>query len=364
MTKGKKFNVLGHEEIDIDRLHPNPKNPRPTFHFGEDNPEIIALGDSISSDGLHNPLKVYELMPEAPSEYMIVQGHRRYAGATLAGVKSLDCIIVSRPADEKEELEWLGSEDAHKRAWSESGLFQMRHAYELAKRLNLKTCAHPDVVARTGLSMTQLQTAEKVFKLEREIQALCVAYERVKYEQLLSGDRKKGQRLVGSGVKVNEFPPERAAQVWDLFEALREKTTMLVKEWDDLDLQLKISQWVTQRGGVEALKNLTAAVRVCGSTPRPGLMTQIADLLNNENRKVADIVRTTRNTHIVKLARANKNLQTLDQHLTNLLNNMDQIGGDIDLMKEVDRNLLAVVRHADEFQRKLEKKIKTETKGF
>lgn len=362
----KKFNVLGHNTISVERLHPNPKNPRPSFHFGADNPEIKALGDSISVDGLHNPLKVYELMPEAPGNFRIVQGHRRYEAARLVGVEALDCIIIERPQSEKEELEWLGSEDAHKRAWSESGLFQMKHAYELAKELGSKV-AHPDIVSRTGLTMKQLEVAEKLFNLEPEIQALVVAYEKAKYELALQaagpGQHQQHRRMYGSGVKVTEFPPERAAACWDLFEALRAQCTLMVKEWGDFDLQLKIAQWSTQRGGMDGLRALTAAVKASGQSPRPGLQTQISDLLVNENRRVADVVKTTKNGYIVKLSKAAKAIKSLDTTIQGLSNNFDQLGGNVELLKEVERHVLALQLHATTFQAKLERLIRDEERG-
>lgn len=352
----RKFEVLDHQSIELSRLHPNPRNPRPTFHFGQDNPEIIALGESIRIDGLHNPLKVYELMPEAPGEFRIVQGHRRYAGSQVSGVTELDCIIIRRPTDEKEELEWLGSEDAHKRAWSESGLFQMHHAYELAIQLGLRTPAHPEVAAKTGLTMTQLTVAEKIFKLEKPIQAMIMEYERIRYEQSLNGEAKRG-RLSGSGVRTSEFPPDRAALVWDLFEALREHCTLTVQKLDDLDLQTKIARWSTQRGGVEGLKNLTQAVRQAGRNPRPGLLAQIDDLLNNDKRQVKDVVRTTRNTHIVRLVKLRKQLQATDEAIIRITPNTDSVGADLDLLKDTDRALSHLLRHADELQRRIEKLI-------
>lgn len=360
----KKFVVIGHETIPTDRIHPNPKNPRPQFHFGADNPEIVAMGDSILVDGLHNPLKVYELMPEAPGNYRIVQGHRRHAAAELAGVEELDCTIIQRPANEREELEWLGSEDAHKRSWSESGLFQMRHAYDLAKQHNLPSPNHPDIQAKTGLSKRQLEVAEKIFQLEPEIQYLCYQYEEWKYEQLLAQGRRGRVKTVNAdGVKVSEFPPEKAAAVWELFDALRTHFTQLTKGYSDLELQMIIAI-KAGRTTSDDLRNLISAVKQSGKNPRPGLMTQISDLLTNEKRKIHDVVRTTKNTHIIKLTKAARAAQLLDTQLMALCNNVDQLGADIELLKEADRILLRMLRHGTEFQMKLERVIKNEEKNL
>lgn len=353
-VKPRKLRILGHQEIPVDHLHPHPLNPRPTFHLIEDNPELIAMGDSIRIEGLHNPIKVYEL-EESPGNFRILQGHRRWMAARLANVDLLDAIVVARPRTEADELEALGSEDAFKRAWSESGLFQMRYANDLARRLGLDNCVATEIATKTGLSMRQLTTAEKVFKLEAPIIALVAEHEYLRYQASLNQDHKRGPRLAASsGVRTTEFTPEKAARVWELFDVLRTQLPHAVKEWDDTELQ-QILAIKASKASLENMDNLLNAIRVHGKRPSPGLLTQVHSLLADDHITITSVTQRTKNAQAVRFAKAVRKAEQLDKDLVSLNDKMDQFGSDPDLMARADRVLLSLLRHADDFQRRLER---------
>ncbi len=66
----------------IDDIHPSPENDRLYRPVNPDDPEIIAMANSISAHGLLEPLIV-------TLDGWILSGHRRYAAARLAGLKEL-----------------------------------------------------------------------------------------------------------------------------------------------------------------------------------------------------------------------------------------------------------------------------------
>src|SRR5678815_770419 len=70
--------------ISIDRLEPNPKQPR--IEFG-DLSELIA---SIREKGVLEPLLVRP--SDVGGRFMIIAGERRYRAAREVGLKELPCI--------------------------------------------------------------------------------------------------------------------------------------------------------------------------------------------------------------------------------------------------------------------------------
>ena len=83
------------EEIEIDRIAPNPKQPR--THFGE--PALDELAESIRTLGVIQPITVRK---EADGRYTIISGERRWRASKLAGLTSMPAYI--READEESML--------------------------------------------------------------------------------------------------------------------------------------------------------------------------------------------------------------------------------------------------------------------
>ena len=83
-------------EIDLDRISPNPDQPRITF----DNDSLEELATSIRELGIVQPLS---LRKTGPDSYQIIAGERRYRAARLAGLTSVPAYI--RTANESELTE-------------------------------------------------------------------------------------------------------------------------------------------------------------------------------------------------------------------------------------------------------------------
>ena len=84
----KKLEETGSKikDIDIDKVKPNPNQPRKVF----DPDALIELRDSIISQGVLQPILVEEI---AENVYVIVAGERRYRAAKMAGLKTVPCIV-------------------------------------------------------------------------------------------------------------------------------------------------------------------------------------------------------------------------------------------------------------------------------
>lgn len=83
--------------IDINRIQPDPKQPRKTF-FRE---TLISLAESIKElEGIIDPLTVEYI--EKKDCFQIISGERRYRAAKIVGLETLPCIV--REVDDKKRF--------------------------------------------------------------------------------------------------------------------------------------------------------------------------------------------------------------------------------------------------------------------
>jgi ParB family chromosome partitioning protein len=85
-------------ELAVDRIQPNPRQPRKSF----DTEELQGLADSIAEHGVLQPLVVAQ--PEGEESYVLIAGQRRLEAARLAGLTEVPAIL--RQATEQQLLEW------------------------------------------------------------------------------------------------------------------------------------------------------------------------------------------------------------------------------------------------------------------
>lgn len=76
----------GVAEIDIDKVKPNPNQPRKNF-------DIDALNELASSIKMHGIVQPIVVNADADGKYMIIAGERRWRAANIAGLKTVPCII-------------------------------------------------------------------------------------------------------------------------------------------------------------------------------------------------------------------------------------------------------------------------------
>lgn len=83
LSKKKFINKV--VEIDINKIHPNPNQPR--SEFSDD--ELLTLAQSIEHNGILQPLSVRFV----DDNYELIAGERRLRAALLCGFKTVPCII-------------------------------------------------------------------------------------------------------------------------------------------------------------------------------------------------------------------------------------------------------------------------------
>ena len=85
-------------EFEVSDIRPNPAQPRRTFS----ETELEELANSIQQRGVLQPI-LLRPDPDAPNQYQIVAGERRWRAAQRAGLQTIPAVV--RDMDELQLLE-------------------------------------------------------------------------------------------------------------------------------------------------------------------------------------------------------------------------------------------------------------------
>lgn len=124
------------EKIDINKVYPNPNQPRKTF----DKESLNELAESIRIHGLIQPIIVNKMN----DGYMVIAGERRYRACKICGLNQIDAIVknyTNKQISEISIIENLQREDLNpvevakgiKKLMDEYGLTQEKVAERLGK---------------------------------------------------------------------------------------------------------------------------------------------------------------------------------------------------------------------------------------
>lgn len=144
--------------ISIDRLEPNPKQPR--IEFG-DLSELIA---SIREKGVLEPLLVRP--SDVGGRFMIIAGERRYRAAREVGLKELPCIemeVDDRAVAEIALIENLQRKD----------LTAFEEAEGLLALVDRFGYTHEDIAKKIGKSRSSVTEALSIAGLPNDIKEEC-----------------------------------------------------------------------------------------------------------------------------------------------------------------------------------------------
>lgn len=84
-------------EIALDKIYPNPDQPRRTF----DEEALEELAQSIKDHGVISPIT---LRKDTSNRYMIIAGERRFRASKMAGLDTIPAYI--RTAKDEQVMEW------------------------------------------------------------------------------------------------------------------------------------------------------------------------------------------------------------------------------------------------------------------
>ncbi len=148
--------VSGELEVDVDKLLPNPHQPRTEF----DKEALQELADSIKENGVIQPV----LVEKADGDnYYIIAGERRTRAAKLAGLKKIP-VRVQKFSEEK-KLEVALIENIQR-----EDLNALEEALAYRKLMDMCGITQDEVAKRVGKNRTTVTNALRLLKLPEDMQ--------------------------------------------------------------------------------------------------------------------------------------------------------------------------------------------------
>ncbi|WP_327638889.1 ParB/RepB/Spo0J family partition protein [Kribbella sp. NBC_00482] len=183
-------------EIDVDKITPNPKQPRTVF----DEDAMEELVHSVKEIGLLQPIVVRRL--EGDDTYELVMGERRWRATQQAGLATIPAIV--RETSDDAMLRDALLENLHR-----SQLNPLEEAAAYQQMLDDFGCTQEVLATRIGRSRPQISNTLRLLKLPASVQrrvaagVLSAGHARALLG-LPSGDaiERLAQRIVAEGLSV------------------------------------------------------------------------------------------------------------------------------------------------------------------
>jgi ParB family chromosome partitioning protein len=187
--------VATQNEIPLDQISPNPRQPRTVF----DEDALNELISSIKSIGILQPPVVRKV---GEGRYELIMGERRFRAAKAAGLTSIPVIIRQTP--DNELLREALIENIHRS--------QLNPLEEGAAYLQLLTdfgCTHDELALKLGRSRPQISNTIRLLNLPESVQRkvaagiLSAGHARALLGLTDAADIEKlANRIVGEGLSV------------------------------------------------------------------------------------------------------------------------------------------------------------------
>jgi len=157
-TKNQNNNIIN--KIDITNIYPNKKQPRKNF----EEKEIKELSESIKNQGLIQPIVVREA---SNNTYEIVAGERRWRACQMAGLHSINCVVMS--VDEKNIYELALIENIQR-----ENLNIVEEAQAYKNLIQLNNIKSEDLSKKIGKSASHISNLIRILELDDEIHQMII----------------------------------------------------------------------------------------------------------------------------------------------------------------------------------------------
>lgn len=146
------------DEVEIDRIAPNPDQPRTQFK----KEEIEELAASIEKDGLLQPILVRQMVD---GTYQIIAGERRWQASKAAGLKKVPVRI--KEVDDDQALELALIENIQR-----SDLNPIEEAYGYRRLMERRSMTQAEVAQAVSKGRSTVANALRLLDLPEEAQQL------------------------------------------------------------------------------------------------------------------------------------------------------------------------------------------------
>ncbi|MDR2924225.1 MAG: ParB/RepB/Spo0J family partition protein [Treponema sp.] len=143
-------------QIAVDRLVPNPGQPRKNF----DETELQELADSIKEHGVIMPVIAAD---SGDGNYTIIAGERRTRAARLAGLEEVPAIIRDYTGQKQMEISLIEN-------IQRSELNPIEEATAYKNLMDFSGLSHEELAARVGKNRSTVTNALRLLKLSAEVQ--------------------------------------------------------------------------------------------------------------------------------------------------------------------------------------------------
>jgi ParB family chromosome partitioning protein len=146
----------GDFKIPLDKLRPNPEQPR--RYFGEE--ELKELANSIREHGIIEPIIVQE---DGDGFYTIIAGERRYRAAQMAGLREVPALVRSYTPETRLEIALIEN-------IQRTDLNPIEEARAYKNLMELTGLSQDSVAAKVGKNRSTVANALRLLRLPPEIQ--------------------------------------------------------------------------------------------------------------------------------------------------------------------------------------------------
>jgi ParB family transcriptional regulator, chromosome partitioning protein len=147
-------------KIDISKIYPNKKQPRKNF----EDKEIKELSESIKNQGLIQPIVVRET---SDSMYEIIAGERRWRACQLAGLHSVNCVVMS--VDDKNVYELALIENIQR-----ENLNVVEEAMAYKNLIELNGIKNEELSKKIGKSSSHISNLIRLLDLDDKIHQMII----------------------------------------------------------------------------------------------------------------------------------------------------------------------------------------------
>ena len=156
----KLLNNNNINKIDISKISPNKLQPRKSF----DEKEMQELSNSIKNQGLIQPIIVREVDSGA---YEIIAGERRWRACQIAGLHSVNCVVMN--IDEENVYELALIENIQR-----ENLNVVEEAKAYKKLIHLNNLKNEELAKKLGKSSSHISNLIRILDLDEEIHQMII----------------------------------------------------------------------------------------------------------------------------------------------------------------------------------------------